>query len=316
MGTTSSQPFLEGDYDPGEHSNDEGSEDNIDIENSGSGSSNHDHTTKLSPPQESATHPTTFALLLAPKTSPTNPTAPTTPQSLCQPQPLLPLQAQVLHPTHPPPCHHLHLHLYGLLFGYQMGVTGRDLHTLQSTLSLTALQAKPVSNFFFLRLMIASPFGGYTCNLLGRCMSIFFMDRVFGVAAAIMVVAPNYTTMLAGRFLVGCTSDISLMAAVSYLTKLVSTYHHHAHCGVLVLTGEVAVSLGFLASYLALRGGMADPLWGQDGGLVVGAVAGHVEDAGEPGVVGREWLPLQGPPSAEEDHIEAGLGQRHGCRRG
>ncbi len=196
-----------------------------------------------------------------------------------------------------------------------MGVTGRDLHTLQSTLSLTALQAKPVSNFFFLRFMIASPFGGYICNLLGRCLSIFFMDRVFGVAAVIMAVAPNYTTMLVGRFLVGWASGISLMAAVSYLTKLVSTDHHHAHRGVLVLTGEVAVSLGFLASYLALRGWVADPLWGRDGGLVVGAVAGHV-DAGETGVVGREWLPLQGPHGAEEDHTEAGLGRSHGCRRG
>ncbi|KAL7460693.1 hypothetical protein ACHAXS_001140, partial [Conticribra weissflogii] len=142
----------------------------------------------------------------------------------------------------------------GLLFGYQMGVTGGALHSLQATLSLTSSQAESVSGFFFLGLMIASPFGGYACDRLGRRSSVLYMDGVFGVAAAIMAVAPNYGTVLAGRFLAGCASGISLVAAVSYLTELASAEHHHAHRGALVSTVEAAVSLGFLASYLASYG--------------------------------------------------------------
>ncbi|KAL7448884.1 hypothetical protein ACHAXS_000175 [Conticribra weissflogii] len=73
-----------------------------------------------------------------------------------------------------------------LLFGYQMGIMGRAPHSLLSTLSLTASQAESLSGYFFLRLMIVSPFGCYACNCLGCHLSIFFINRVFGVAAAIM----------------------------------------------------------------------------------------------------------------------------------
>lgn len=77
------------------------------------------------------------------------------------------------------------------------------------------------------------------------------MDGVFGLAALILSVAPNYSTILAGRFLSGCASGISLVAAVSYLTELASAEQNHAHRGALVSTVEASVSLGFLVSYVA-----------------------------------------------------------------
>eukprot|EP00578_Thalassiosira_sp_NH16_P004468 CAMPEP_0181138048 /NCGR_PEP_ID=MMETSP1071-20121207/34033_1 /TAXON_ID=35127 /ORGANISM="Thalassiosira sp., Strain NH16" /LENGTH=560 /DNA_ID=CAMNT_0023224847 /DNA_START=151 /DNA_END=1830 /DNA_ORIENTATION=- len=145
----------------------------------------------------------------------------------------------------------LYASISGLLFGYQMGVTGGALHSLQSSMELTSAQSESISSLFFIGLMIASPFGGYACDRLGRRSSMLYMDGLFLLAAFIMAVAPNYNTILAGRFIAGCASGISLIAAVSYLTELASAEHHNSHRGALVSTVEASVSLGFLISYLA-----------------------------------------------------------------
>lgn len=135
----------------------------------------------------------------------------------------------------------------GLLFGYQTGVTGGALHSLQSSMDLTSAQSESVSSLFFVGLMIASPFGGYACDRLGRRSSILYMDGFFLLSAVIMTLAPTYAAMLVGRFVVGCASGISLVAAVSYLTELATAENR----GALVSTVEASVSLGFLAAYLA-----------------------------------------------------------------
>ncbi|KAL7528670.1 hypothetical protein ACHAXR_002559, partial [Thalassiosira sp. AJA248-18] len=145
----------------------------------------------------------------------------------------------------------LYASISGLLFGYQMGITGGALHSLQSSLDLTSAQSESIASLFFIGLMIASPFGGYACDRLGRRSSILYMDGLFLLAAFILAVAPNYNTILAGRFIAGCASGISLVAAVSYLTELASAEHHHSHRGALVSSVEASVSLGFLVSYLA-----------------------------------------------------------------
>jgi len=145
----------------------------------------------------------------------------------------------------------LYASISGLLFGYQTGITGGALHSLQSSMELTSAQAESVSSFFFIGLMIASPFGGYACDRLGRRSSILYMDGLFLLAAFILAVAPNYKAILAGRFIAGCASGISLVAAVSYLTELASAGPHHSHRGALVSSVEASISLGFLISYLA-----------------------------------------------------------------
>lgn len=145
----------------------------------------------------------------------------------------------------------LYSSISGLLFGYNMGITSGALHSLQSSLELTSAQSEGISSLFFIGLMIASPFGGYACDRLGRRSSMLYMDGLFLLAGFIMTVAPNYNTMLAGRFIVGCASGISLISAVSYLTELASAEHHHEHRGALVSSVEASIALGFLVSYLA-----------------------------------------------------------------
>ncbi|KAL7453030.1 hypothetical protein ACHAWC_004727 [Mediolabrus comicus] len=148
----------------------------------------------------------------------------------------------------------LYASISGLLFGYQMGITGGALHSLQSSMDLSSSQAESVSSFFFIGLMVASPFGGYACDRLGRRSSMLYMDGVFVLASLILFLAQNYNTILAGRFIAGCASGISLVAAVSYLTELASAEHAHSHRGALVSAVEASVSLGFLVSYLASYG--------------------------------------------------------------
>jgi len=118
-------------------------------------------------------------------------------------------------------------------------------------MDLTSSQVESVASFFFIGLMIASPFGGYLCDRLGRRSSILHMDGLFLLSSFTMAVAPNYNTILTGRFIVGCASGISLVAAVSYLTELASAEQNHTHRGALVSTVEASVSFGFLVSYLA-----------------------------------------------------------------
>jgi len=148
----------------------------------------------------------------------------------------------------------LYASISGLLFGYQMGITGGALHSLISSMGLTSSQAESVSSFFFIGLMVASPFGGYACDRLGRRSSILYTDGVFTLASLVLFFAQNYNSILAGRFIAGCASGVSLIAAVSYISELASAEHHHAHRGALVSTVEASVSLGFLVSYLAAYG--------------------------------------------------------------
>lgn len=141
--------------------------------------------------------------------------------------------------------------LSGLLFGYQTGVMGGALHSVKSSLDLSNSEAESVSSVFFIGLMVGSPFGGYACDRLGRRSSMLYMDGGFVLAAFIMATAPTLNFLLAGRFLAGCASGISLVAAVSYLAELASAEQHHAHRGALVSTVEASVSLGFLVAYVA-----------------------------------------------------------------
>lgn len=136
----------------------------------------------------------------------------------------------------------------GLLFGYQLGITSGALHSLQSSLELTSSQTESVTSFFFLGLMIASPFGGEACDRFGRRKSILYTDGVFGFASLMLLFAPGIKIILMGRFISGCASGIALISAVSYLTELASS--DHSHRGALVSTVEASVSLGFLLSYL------------------------------------------------------------------
>lgn len=146
----------------------------------------------------------------------------------------------------------LYSSISGLLFGYQMGITGGALHSLQSSLELSSSQSESISSLFFIGLMVASPFGGYACDRLGRRSSMLYMDALFILAGIIMCIAPDYNTMLAGRFIAGCASGISLVAAVSYLTELASADASSlTHRGALVSTVEASIAFGFLVSYLA-----------------------------------------------------------------
>ena len=144
----------------------------------------------------------------------------------------------------------------GLLSGYQLGISGGALKSLQSSsFGITSAQVGHISSIYFIGLMVAGPFGGYAIDKYGRRLCILYMDGLLLFGALLLTVAPNYNTILAGRFIVGCASAVSLMAAVSYLTELASVnYHshaHHHHRGALVLSVQASIALGFLASYLA-----------------------------------------------------------------
>lgn len=144
--------------------------------------------------------------------------------------------------------------LSGLLSGYQMGIAGGTLKSLQSSsLDITSSQAGHITSIYFIGLMVAGPFGGYATDKFGRRTCILYMDGLLFVGSLLLAVAPNYNTILAGRFIVGCATAVSLVAAVSYLTELASVNHNHAqhHRGALVLSVQASIALGFLASYLA-----------------------------------------------------------------
>lgn len=141
--------------------------------------------------------------------------------------------------------------LSGLLFGYQLGVVSGALSSLQISFDLNSSQTESITSIFFIGLMIGSPFGGYACDRLGRRSSMLCMDGLFVLAAFVLTVAPNYDALLAGRFIAGCASGVSLVAAVSYLTELASVDQRHQSLrGALVTAVEWNIALGFLLSYL------------------------------------------------------------------
>jgi MFS family permease len=193
----------------------------------------------------------------------------------------------------------LYASISGLLFGYQLGVVGGALASLQSSFDLSSSQTESITSIFFIGLMIGSPFGGYACDRLGRRSSMLYMDGLFVLAAVVLTVAPNYDTLLAGRFIAGCASGVSLVAAVSYLTELASVEHHQSLRGALVTAVEWNIALGFLVSYLLAYFLTASLEFEEGWRLLFGVVMGLLAIL--------QWIGMRAMPESPEWLAEQGF---------
>ena len=111
---------------------------------------------------------------------------------------------------------------------------------------LPPVKAETVVAVLYIGSVIGSIVGGYMCDRFGRRTCILWTDTAFLLGAIVLASAPNYGTILLGRFLVGISVGVSALADVSYLAEISPEDRR----GALVSCNEASVSVGFLLAYI------------------------------------------------------------------
>lgn len=136
--------------------------------------------------------------------------------------------------------------LGGLLFGYDTGVISGAILFITKDFDLaTRLQAFTIS-VVLIGCMIGAFTAGGIADRIGRRLTLFAAGIVFFVGAIVSALAPNETTLLGGRFIVGLGIGFSSVVAPLYISEVAPAGIR----GALVSLYQFAITIGILAAYL------------------------------------------------------------------
>jgi MFS family permease len=135
--------------------------------------------------------------------------------------------------------------LGGILFGYDLGIISCVLPQLITAFSLSSKEQELIVSILYLGGAIGATVGGSMCDLFGRKKSILLCDIIFGFGAAILYAAPNVSTIVFGRIVVGFAIALSGIADVTYLHEISPIRFR----GAIVSVNEACISLGFLLAF-------------------------------------------------------------------
>jgi MFS family permease len=135
--------------------------------------------------------------------------------------------------------------LGGILFGYDLGIISCVLPQLITTFTLSSKEQELIVSILYLGGAIGATVGGSICDLFGRKKSILLCDIIFGFGAAILYAAPNVTSIVFGRIVVGFAIALSGISDVTYLHEISPVQFR----GSIVSVNEACISLGFLLAF-------------------------------------------------------------------
>lgn len=135
--------------------------------------------------------------------------------------------------------------LGGILFGYDLGVISGALPQLMQTFDLTNSQSELVVSILYLGGGLGACIGGALCDACGRKRAIMYTDLAFLLGAGLLWAAPNLSTVILGRIVVGFAIAVSGIADVSYLHEIAPVQFR----GAIVSVNEACISLGFLLAF-------------------------------------------------------------------
>jgi MFS transporter, SP family, galactose:H+ symporter len=144
--------------------------------------------------------------------------------------------------------------LGGLLFGYDTGVISGAILFITKDFGLaTRLQAFTIS-VVLVGCMAGAVVAGGVADRIGRRATLLAAGLIFLAGAIVSAFAPNETTLLAGRLVVGIGIGFSSVVAPLYISEVAPATVR----GSLVSLYQFAITVGILAAYLidyALAGG-------------------------------------------------------------
>lgn len=108
----------------------------------------------------------------------------------------------------------------GLLFGYDTGVLNGALPFMTESLDLTSLTTGLVTSSLLLGAAIGALFGGRLADYSGRRKNILLLAVIFFFATLGCTLAPDVTTMVISRFLLGLAVGGASVTVPSYLAEM------------------------------------------------------------------------------------------------
>ncbi|XP_043226858.1 solute carrier family 2, facilitated glucose transporter member 10-like isoform X1 [Amphibalanus amphitrite] len=135
----------------------------------------------------------------------------------------------------------------GLLFGYDVGVISVAQLQLQKQLGLSCTAREAVVSCMMAGALLASMLGGIIIDSAGRKFTIIVNAILFVIGASMLAGASSLPVLLLGRLVVGFAVSLSAISECIYISEIAPAHRR----GMLVSLNEMAITVGFLASFLA-----------------------------------------------------------------
>src|SRR5262245_8592597 len=136
--------------------------------------------------------------------------------------------------------------LGGLLFGFDTGVISGALLFIIPEFGLGPAAQGFVVGVVTLGALIGALLGGTAADAVGRRPTNIAGGAAFILGSIVSAIAPDVTTLIVGRLVIGIAIGLSSVAAPLYIAELAPARRR----GTLVSLFQLAVTVGILASYL------------------------------------------------------------------
>jgi SP family galactose:H+ symporter-like MFS transporter len=132
-----------------------------------------------------------------------------------------------------------------LLFGYDLGVISIALPLVVSEFNLNGVETEMVAGFLMVGCTVGALFGGGIADWIGRKKTVYLTCAIFIVGSIILSCSTKFSTLLAGRIIVGIGVAVSAIVDVAYLTEVSPIKYR----GAIVSTNELMITVGLLGAY-------------------------------------------------------------------
>lgn len=109
--------------------------------------------------------------------------------------------------------------LGGLLYGYDLGIIGTALIYLNKCMHLTEAETGVLATAVFIGSLAASVVGGGLSDFIGRKKSLIASALIFVASVAMIVLAKDFTLLLAGRILQGLSAGMIAVTVPVYMAE-------------------------------------------------------------------------------------------------
>jgi SP family galactose:H+ symporter-like MFS transporter len=136
--------------------------------------------------------------------------------------------------------------LGGMLFGYDTGVISGALLFIREAFNLSPTMQEFVVSAVLIGAVIGAIVGGILADRFGRRRMIILAGIIFTFSAIGTALAPNVSTLVAGRIIVGIAIGIASFISPMYMSEISPKRVR----GSLVSLNQLAVTIGIVVAYL------------------------------------------------------------------
>ncbi len=129
--------------------------------------------------------------------------------------------------------------------GYDLGVITKALPDVAAFFKLSIEEEELVTSLMLIGCVFGSLIGGTICDYFGRKITVYLVALIFLVGSIIIAMSYSYSSLLAGRFIVGLGVAISAIVDVSYLSEVSPPEWR----GMIVSANELCITVGFLLAF-------------------------------------------------------------------